>query len=306
MKILVVGGAGFVGSHVVDLYINEGHEVVVVDNLSTGKIENINPNARYYKFDICIDKGTIEELMLSENFDIVNHHAAQKSVPASVKDPITDAEINIMGTLHLLRCSVKSGIKKFIFISSGGVLVGDRVPSIEMDNPQLSSPYAISKYVVERYLEFYRVHHDLTYTVLRYANVYGSRQLPHGECGVVAIFLRNLLQGKSSKIYTFPDMMGGATRDYVYVSDVARANLLALDRGDNQIFNIGTGIETSTESLYNTMQDLLNKDFPITFEAERSGDLKRVVLNCNLAMSQLGWKYQTDVIQGLIETIRSE
>lgn len=303
MKILVVGGAGFIGSHVVDLYINEGHDVVVVDDLSTGKLENINPKAHFYQLNICTDEIALKDLMLSENFDIINHHAAQKSVPASVEDPITDAQINIIGTLHLLRNSVECGVKKFIFASSGGVLAGNRIPSVEKDAPLLLSPYAISKFVVEKYLEFYRNQYDLTYTVLRYANVYGPRQLPQGECGVVSIFLENLLKGKSSKIYTFPDMLEGATRDYVYVRDVAEANLLALNLGDNQIFNIGTGIEITTEYLYKNVQSLLGKDIPIVIESERSGDLKRVALDCSHAMNQLGWKPYVDLFQGLKETI---
>ncbi|TCP70588.1 NAD-dependent epimerase/dehydratase family protein [Baia soyae] len=307
MKILVVGGAGFIGSHVVDLYIDNGHEVHVVDDLSTGKKGNIHPRAKFHHLDIYNDQEALTHLIQSEKFEIINHHAAQKSVPASMENPIIDAQINIMGTLNLLESAVEHGVKKFIFASSGGTLAGDisKIPTSEVDTPVLVSPYAISKYTLEKYLDFYYQHHGLNYTVLRYANVYGPRQVPDGECGVVSIFLENFMQGKPSKIYTFPHMPSGATRDYIFVKEVARVNLLVLDDGDNQVFNIGTGVETSTESVYQILQDGLKCYVPCIKEPKRKGDLERVSLNCDQAFKQLGWRYQTSLQQGLMETIYS-
>lgn len=244
MKILVTGGAGFIGSHVVDAYIEHGYEVVVIDNLSNGKVEHINKKSKFMNIDIIKDKRWLETIFQEEKFDLVNHHAAQKSVVSSMQNPTFDAHSNIIASLYLLENATRYGVKKFIFISSGGALSNDQnqIPSPEHIQPKFESPYAISKYTIEKYLEFYHTNFGLTYTILRYANVYGPRQTPDGESGVVPIFLRNLLAGKPSVIYTFPDMPRGATRDYVYITDVVEANMLALYKGDNQILNIGTGI----------------------------------------------------------------
>ena len=241
MKILVTGGAGFIGSTVVDAYIAAGHDVVVVDNLDSGRMENVNPQAKFYLMDV--RSPDLKKVFELEKIDVINHHAAQKSVPHSVEDPILDAQINILGILNLLELAVEYGVKRVIFSSTGGALLGDAevIPTPEESPVQTISPYAITKYTSEKSLEFYRLTHGLTYVVLRYANVYGPRQIAEGECGVTPIFLDNLLNDRPSKLYAYPDMPDGCTRDYVYVGDVARANVLALEKGDNLIFNIGTG-----------------------------------------------------------------
>jgi len=239
LKILVTGGAGFIGSHVVDGYIKAGHDVVVVDNLFTGKRENINPEAKFYEIDIR-SKG-LEKIFEREKPLIVNHHAAQISVPVSVENPIFDAEVNIIGLINILQACVKYGVKKIIFASSGGAIYGEaqEYPTSEKYPPLPLSPYAITKLTSEYYLEFYRHQYRLNYTILRYANIYGPRQIPKGEAGVVAIFIENLLSGRPSVIYHFPDEPDGMARDYCYVEDVVKANILVLKNGSNEIFNIG-------------------------------------------------------------------
>jgi UDP-glucose 4-epimerase len=249
MKILVTGGAGFIGSNVVDAYINAGHEVVVVDDLSSGKQENLNPGAKFYLADIRSEE--IKKIFEEERPEVLNHHAAQISVPASVEDPIFDADVNIKGLLNLLEAAVKNETKKVVFISSGGAIYGEAVeyPTSEAYPPIPLSPYAITKFASEKYLAFYDHHYGLDYTVLRYANIYGPRQIPHGEAGVVAIFMENLLEKRPSTLYHFPDEPRGMVRDYCYVEDVARANILALEAGSREAFNIGTGTETHTIDL---------------------------------------------------------
>ncbi|RLG28585.1 UDP-glucose 4-epimerase, partial [Methanosarcinales archaeon] len=227
MKILVTGGAGFIGSNVVDGYIREGHDVVVVDNLFTGKRENVNPKARFYKADIRSEE--IREIIKEERPDVINHHAAQISVPESVRDPLFDADVNIKGILNLLESAVRYGVKKFIFISSGGAIYGEaeEFPTSESYEPRPLSPYAISKYCSEYYLSYYSHQYGLKFTTLRYANIYGPRQIPHGEAGVVAIFMNNILSGKKSVLYHFPEDKEGMIRDYCFVEDVVEANIKA-------------------------------------------------------------------------------
>ncbi|MFZ0448041.1 MAG: NAD-dependent epimerase/dehydratase family protein, partial [Desulfatiglandaceae bacterium] len=259
MKILVTGGAGFIGSNVVDGYIREGHEVLVVDNLSSGKRSNVNPDARFYELDI--RSREMGALLERERPAIINHHAAQISVPASVSDPVLDADINIKGLLNLLQGGVKIGVKKVIFISSGGAIYGeaDEYPTTENYPPKPLSPYAVSKYASEHYLNYYAHQHGLKYTTLRYANVFGPRQIPHGEAGVVAIFMDNLMKGKTSILNHFPDSPDGMVRDYCFVGDVVKANILALTKGTGEFMNIGTGVETRTLQLYRTILDAFEK-----------------------------------------------
>jgi UDP-glucose 4-epimerase len=225
MKILVTGGAGFIGSHVVDAYLELGHEVVVVDNLSSGSIENLNPKAKFYKMDI--RDSDIEDLFKNEKPDIVNHHAAQMDVRKSVEDPIYDADVNIIGSLNLLQNCIRYGVKKFIFASTGGAIYGeqDYFPADEEHPTRPLSPYGVAKLTVEKYLYFYKEVHGLNYVVLRYANIYGPRQNPHGEAGVVAIFTSKMLKGEQPVI----NGDGFQTRDYTFVGDVVRANVLALN-----------------------------------------------------------------------------
>ena len=250
MKILISGAAGFIASHVADAYLENGHEVVIVDNFRTGYPENLNPKAKFYELDIC--DARLEAVFEREKPDIVNHHAAQISVPQSVADPLTDAEINVKGLINILENCVKYGCKKVIYISSGGAMYGEATeyPTSETYLPRPLSVYAINKMVGEDYLYFYQQTYGLFYTVLRYANVYGPRQVSHGEAGVVSIFVEKLLAGETPTLNAYPDQPDGMIRDYVFVKDVVKANLLALGKGENMAFNIGTCIETSTRTLY--------------------------------------------------------
>ncbi|TCS94885.1 NAD-dependent epimerase/dehydratase family protein [Hazenella coriacea] len=304
MKIFVIGGAGFIGSHVVDTYIQAGHEVVVLDNFRSGNRQQIHHQAKVYEVDIYRDQEYLESIFENEQPDIVNNHAAQKSVPDSVKDPITDAQINIMGPLHLLELCVQNGVKKFIFSSSGGALASEteNIPTTEEGEPQLISPYAISKFILEKYLRFYYLTYGLQYTVLRYANVYGPRQVGEGDCGAIPIFMDNLVNHRPSYLFAYSDMPKGTTRDYVYVEDVAKANLLALHKGNQAILNIGTGQEMYTEDLYELIQEVVMKRIPLIRETERIGDVKRSALDSIKAKNILGWESKTDLKEGLLKT----
>lgn len=299
MKILVTGGAGFIGSNVVDGYIKEGHEVVIVDDLSSGRLENINPKAKFYLVDI--RSKEMEKIFEIEKPDVVNHHAAQKSVVKSVEDPLLDADINIKGLLNLLELCVKYNVKKVIFVSSGGALVGDAkiIPTDETYEPVMISPYAINKYSGEKYLSYYAKIHGLKYTVLRYANVYGPRQIADGECGVIPIFMNNLIDNKPSKLFAYSDMPKGTTRDYVYVGDVANANIKALNKGDNEIIHIGMEKELYIEDIYYEIENVIGKTIPLIRENERIGDVKRSVLDCSKARRLLGWTGSVELREGL-------
>jgi len=310
MKILVTGGAGFIGSNVVDGYIEAGHKVVVVDNLLTGKVSNVNPKAVFYQVDVRSEE--IGKILAEEKPDIVNHHAAQISVPASVENPLLDADINIKGLLNVLEYGVKQGVKKVIFISSGGAIYGEATefPTTEAYSPRPLSPYAITKFCSEYYLAYYKHQHGLEYTVLRYANIYGPRQIPHGEAGVVAIFMNNLLAGRPSTLNHFPEQPEGMARDYCYVGDVVKANLLALDRGSNDFFNIGTGKSTKTLELFKTIYSAVQKikpDLPEDLadplrQVARPGDLKQSCLVVDKAKKLLGWEPQTSLPEGIQKT----
>jgi UDP-glucose 4-epimerase len=312
MRVLVTGGAGFIGSNVVDGYIAGGHDVVVVDNLFTGKKENVHPDAKFYNLDIR-DKA-LREVFEAEKPEVVNHHAAQISVPASVEDPLFDADVNVIGLLNVLEGCVKHGVRKVVFSSSGGAIYGetDMLPTAEDHPLRPHSPYAITKLVSENYLEFYRLHYGLDYTVLRYANVYGPRQIPYGEAGVVAIFMEELLREDVPVIYRYEDEPEGMTRDYCYVEDVVRANVLALEKGSGDIVNIGTGVETSTLKLYRAILGLMREegyaadaryDSPKGGPA-RPGDLRRSCLSPEKALKLLGWRPEHDLASGLRKTLK--
>ncbi|HOP86172.1 MAG TPA: NAD-dependent epimerase/dehydratase family protein [Syntrophorhabdaceae bacterium] len=311
MKVLVTGGCGFIGSNVVDAYVDEGYDVAVVDNLSTGKKENINPKAQLYVCDIC--KEEVEEVFIKERPDIVNHHAAQISVPFSVQDPLFDAEINIKGIIRLLMLAIKYKVKKFIFSSTGGAIYGeaDIVPTKEDYVPEPASPYAISKLSSEKYIKFFFNQYGLDYTILRYSNVYGPRQIPHGEAGVVAIFTEKLINGIHPTLNHFPDAPQGMIRDYCYVKDVAHANIIATKNKKTGIFNIGTGKGTTTIVLYKEIVRILREkgvfipqafDEPIRAMA-RPGDIKVSTLNVEKAEKELAWIATYDIRKGLSETI---
>jgi len=312
MKILVTGGAGFIGSNVVDGYIREGHQVVVVDNLYTGKTANINPEAKFYPLDI--RSKEIDVLMGKERPDVLNHHAAQISVPVSVEDPVLDAEINVKGLLNLLEKAKEYKVKKVIFISSGGAIYGEasQYPTSEDYPPPPLSPYAISKFSSEYYLNYYRHQYGLDYTILRYANIYGPRQIPHGEAGVVAIFMNNLLQEDCSTLNHFPEDQEGMTRDYCYVGDVVKANIEALTKGSGESFNIGTGRGTKTLVLYQGIYEAVKEIRPnlpeslATLERQkaRPGDIRRSCLQVEKARNQLGWVPETDLKEGIRQTLQ--
>ncbi len=303
MKILVTGGAGFIASHIVDKYIELGHDVVVIDNLSSGFKHNVNPKAKFYEVDI--RSKELEQIFKDEKPEIVNHHAAQISVPVSVKEPEFDAEVNAVGFLNILQNCVKYKVKKVIFISSGGAVYGEaeEYPTTESYDPKPLSPYAIHKYVSEKYLYFYHHQYGLKYTVLRYANVFGPRQIPHGEAGVVSIFITNFRDNKKTYFYAFDEEPDGMIRDYVFVRDIVNANVLALDRGELDAFNIGTGIETTTGQLYREIALQMNTQIEPVREGARPGDIRRSCLNIEKAKSEFGWEPKFSLPVGVKETI---
>lgn len=299
MKILVTGGAGFIGSHVADAFIEQGHDVVIVDNLSMGNEKNINPRARFVKLNI--QDPEIFALFEKEKFDVVDHHAAQMDVRLSVADPIFDATNNILGTINLLQAAVKYGVKKFIFVSSGGAIYGehDYFPADEEHPTRPLSPYGITKLACEKYLYFYHHVHQLNFVILRYANIYGPRQNPKGEAGVIAIFASRLLTGGQPVI----NGNGLQTRDYVYVGDVVRANLKALDYKGNDYFNIGTGIETNVNELFHHVNHLTNANEKEAHGPAQPGEQLRSVLNNHKAKTFLGWTPQVSLKEGLANTV---
>ncbi len=303
MKILVTGGAGFIASHIVDKYIELGHEVIIVDNLSTGFKHNVNPKAKFYEIDI--RSKELEQIFKDEKPEIVNHHAAQISVPVSVKEPELDAEVNAVGFLNILQNCVKHKVKKVIFISSGGAVYGEaeEYPTTENYDPKPLSPYAIHKYVSEKYLYFYNHQYGLKYTVLRYANVFGPRQIPHGEAGVVSIFITNFRDNKKTYLYAFNEEPDGMIRDYIFVRDIVNANILALDRGELDAFNIGTGLETTTGQLYREIALQINTKVEPVRKGARPGDIRRSCLNIERAKIELGWEPKHSLSEGVKETI---
>jgi UDP-glucose 4-epimerase len=311
MKILVTGGAGFIGSNVVDGYIENGHSVVVADNLFSGKRENINSDAIFYEVDIRSQE--IATIIANERPEVINHHAAQISVPASVEDPCFDADVNVKGFLNILEASRKNGVRKIVFISSGGAIYGEagQYPTSETYSPRPLSPYAITKLASEYYLSYYYHQWGLAYTVLRYANIYGPRQIPHGEAGVVAIFMTHLMKNQLCTLYHFPNEPSGMIRDYCFVGDVVKANLLALDHGENDIFNIGNQKGTNTLDLFHIVFEEVKKvkiDLADNLQKPkrklaRPGDITQSCLVAEKAKSVLGWRPETSLEEGIRATL---
>jgi UDP-glucose 4-epimerase len=299
MKILVTGGAGFIASHIADKFIEAGHKVVILDDLSTGFEKNINPKAKFVKLNICNDK--VSSLFAEENFDVVNHHAAQMDVRRSVADPEFDATTNILGTINLLQNSVKYGVKKFMFASTGGAVYGEQeyFPADEIHPTNPVSPYGISKLSVEKYLYFYFNEHKLNYTILRYANIYGPRQNPFGEAGVVAIFSTKLLKGEQPII----NGTGEQTRDYVFVKDVVKANILTLEDEESEIYNVGTGIETNVNELFSILNEIVRNGQKEKHGPPAAGEQMRSVITSEKLFNKFNWKPTTKLADGLKETV---
>lgn len=301
MKVLVTGGAGFIGSHVSDLLISEGFEVIIIDNLSTGKLENMNKSARFYHMDIRSD--SLGEVFEKEKPDFVVHHAAQIDVQTSIKNPVLDGDINILGAINILENCVKYGVKKIIYASSAAVYGEPAyLPVDEKHSIEPMSYYGISKFAPEQYIRVYSSLYDLKHTILRYANVYGPRQAYEGEGGVVAIFQHLMSTGQAPKI--FGD--GEQTRDYVYVKDVAQANLQALTQGDNETFNISTNEKTTVNQLFDAMRQLLGFRGEAQYGPVRPGDIPHSTLDNGKAMVQLNWKPQYSLKAGLTEMLQPE
>lgn len=299
MKILVTGGAGFIGSHVADAYLAAGHAVTVVDDLSTGKRENLNPKARFVRADI--GSASLRNVFRNGRFDVVNHHAAQIDVRRSVADPLRDARINVLGLVHLLELARGHRVKKVIFSASGGTYYGECPrPAEETAAPAPLSPYGVSKLASEYYLRAYRELHGLDFTVLRYGNVYGPRQDPHGEAGVVAIFCQRLLAG--DPLWIFGD--GTQKRDYVYVEDVARASVAALRRGSGQAINIGTGRAVSVNELARTLAAVHGGPSRLVRKPARPGELFRSWMDVRKSRRVLGWRARVGLAEGLGRTYR--
>ncbi len=299
MKILVTGGAGFIASQVADAFINEGHEVFILDNLATGFEKNINPKAKFIKDDIT--NKQLASLFEKEKFDVVNHHAAQMDVRRSVVDPAFDANTNIIGTINLLQNCIKTGVKKFMFASTGGAVYGEQsyFPADENHPTSPLSPYGISKLAVEKYLYFYHVQYKLNYTILRYANIYGPRQNPFGEAGVVAIFSSKLLKGEQPVI----NGSGLQTRDYVFVGDVVKANLTALKDEHSDVYNIGTGKETNVNDLYGILNNLVGKGQIEKHGPAAPGEQMRSVITSDKFYKKFGWRPSTTLEEGLKKTV---
>ena len=299
-KILVTGGAGFIGSNVADRFISLGHKVVIVDNLSTGFKENVHPKAKFYKADINGKK--IEQIFKDEKPEILCHHAAQIDVRKSVSDPIFDAKVNIEGTLNLLNNCVKYKTKKVIFASTGGALYGeqDYFPADEKHPERPLSPYGIAKLAIEKYLYFFRESYGLDYISLRYANVYGPRQNPWGEAGVVAIFTQKLLAGEKAVI----NGDGKQTRDYVYVKDVVDANLLALNYPESDSFNIGTSKETDVNTIFSLLKGKIGSKQKEMHGPKKPGEQRRSVLDYSKAKKILGWSPKYGFEEGIEETVK--
>jgi UDP-glucose 4-epimerase len=299
MKVLVTGGAGFIGSHVVDALVAAGHDVVVVDDLSTGRRENVHPKARLVELDVTDPR--LVDLVRDERPAAVSHHAAQMDVRRSVADPLFDARTNILGTINLLEGARRANVRRVLFVSSGGAVYGEQevFPAPESHPTNPVSPYGVSKRAGELYAFFYQAEYHIPFVALRYANVYGPRQDPHGEAGVVAIFTGRMLRGEPVTV----NGDGCQTRDYVYVEDVARANLLALTSRATGPFNIGTGIETDVNTLARLLLAATGSRSPVRHGEAKPGEQRRSVVDPRRAAAELGWRPEVSLAEGLERTV---
>jgi UDP-glucose 4-epimerase len=296
MKVLVTGGAGFIGSHIVDNLIENNHEVVILDNLTSGTVENINKKAAFYQVDM---RGDLTQIFTDENIEAVCHAAAKTNMRESITDPEADADINIMGLLNLLKTCAEYGVQKFVFSSTGGALYGDTdiIPTPESEPAQPISPYGISKMAGERYCFFYQKKYGLDVTVLRYSNVYGPRLGRKANVGAAMLkIMQSIDRGENPCV--FGD--GEQTRDFVYVEDVARANRFAMEKSKgHNIYNIGSGFETSVNDLVQLISKLIGKSTQSDHIPAVTGEVRRSSLNVQKAESEIGWKSDIDLKTGI-------
>ena len=300
MKIIITGGAGFIGSNLVDALLTQGHHVVVIDDLSFGKGSNVNRAAKFYKADIK-NRKIIENIFQKEKPRAVFHLAAQMNVRHSVLDPVFDAQVNVLGALNIVESAVKNKVKKFIFASTGGAIYGEakQIPTPEDYPVSPISPYGVAKLAVEKYLHYYYQVFDLNYIALRYANVYGPRQNPHGEAGVVAIFINKMLHKENLTV----NGSGRQTRDYVFVNDVVKANILALKNKKVGTYNVGTGKETNVNQIFKEMNYYFGNRFKVNHGPVQKGEQMRSCLDWRKIRCEFGWKPEIDLVSGIKRTI---
>jgi len=296
MRISVTGGAGFIGSHVVDAYIEAGHEVFVIDNNLSGKENNINKNARYYEADIC-NREKIYEIFEKEMPQVITHHAAQISVAKSIENPDETMAVNVLGTTNLLHAAGEFGAERFIFASTGGAIYGnpENIFADERTPPNPLSPYGLSKFLAEESITSLSQTYGYPVVILRYANVYGPRQSAKGEAAVVPLFMELIKSDKQPMIYGD----GSKTRDYVYVSDVVSANIHSLMKGDNEIINIGTGIQTTDKEVFDTIAELLGCEREPVYAPFREGEVMHIALDASFAKEILGWEPKVSFKEGI-------
>ncbi|NLG29336.1 MAG: NAD-dependent epimerase/dehydratase family protein [Chloroflexi bacterium] len=302
MKVLVTGGAGFIGSHVVDGCLAEGHSVAVLDDLSTGKRANVNPLARLHVADLC-DQAAVERIVAAEQPEVICHLAAKANVRESMVEPVLYAQVNIIGSLSVLEAARKIGVRKVVYASTGGAVYGEPeyLPVDEQHPIKPVDPYGASKHHVEHYLHIYGLHFGVDYTILRYPNVYGPRQDPFGEAGVIAIWTERMLHGKEAVI----NGSGDQERDFCYVGDVARGNVLALTRGSREIYNLGTGVGSSINRVYTLLREYTGYTGPEVHGPAKQGEVWRTWLKVDKAREGLGWSALVPLEEGLKRTVES-